>query len=79
MEFLGRLCGLALRNHVNAKINPALKITQSLDLLKNVKIICGMVFPNDVTIKLENELNANIVKIYVFRSKIFRKAVIPVP
>jgi hypothetical protein len=73
------LCGLSLRNHVNAKTNTEPKITYSPAILKNAKIIPGIVCPNNTTRKLENELIANIVKIYVLQSKIFRKVFIPVP
>jgi hypothetical protein len=71
------LCGLALRNHVNAKINAALKIMLSPAILKNVKIIPGMVCPNNITKKLENEIIGNTVKIYILQSKIFREVTIP--
>jgi hypothetical protein len=40
-------------------------------------IIPGMVCPNKTAIKLENEITANTVKIYVFQSNILCKAFIP--
>jgi hypothetical protein len=40
-------------------------------------IIPGIVCPNNTAIKLENEITANIVNVYVFQSKIFCKVIIP--
>jgi len=53
------------------------KTTYSPVTLKNVMIIPGIVCPNKTTMKLENEITANSVKIYVFQSKILCKVCIP--
>ena len=53
------------------KISTVPKITYSPATLKNVKITPGIVCPNNTAMKLENEITANTVKIYVFQSKIF--------
>ncbi len=68
---LGRLCGLALSNHANAKMKTAPKITYSPAILKNAKMIPGMVCPNNTATKLENDMTANAVKMYVFQSNTF--------
>jgi len=68
---LGRLWGFALRSQANAKMNTAPKITYSPATLKKARITPGMVWPNNMATKLENEIIANAVRIYVFQSKIF--------
>ena len=68
---LGRLWGFALISHVSAKTNTAPKIRYSPAILKNAKIIPGIVCPNNTATKLEKDMTANAVKIYVFQSNTF--------
>ena len=46
-------------------------MTYSPAILKNAKIMFGMVCPNNTATKLEKDMTANAVKIYVFQSNTF--------
>lgn len=73
IEYLfGRLCGFAFNNHVSANKNTAIRIIVSPAYLKNVINVPGMVWPNNTTIKFENEITATTVQIYVLQSKTFK-------
>ena len=65
----GRLCGFALRSHANANTNTEPKMTYSPAILKNDMMIPGIVCPNKITMKFENEIIAKAVMTYVFQSK----------